>query len=144
MLNVMPKKTVPTAGIYKATSHSVEISVEPEYLDDQSSKQENYYVWAYHVTIKNLGSETIQLMHRHWKITDARGHTEEVRGPGVVGEQPVLRPNDTFSYTSGTYLATLSGIMRGAYEMEKEDGELIEVTIPSFSLDIPGQTFLLN
>jgi ApaG protein len=83
-------------------------------------------------------------MHRYWKITDAKGHSEEVRGPGVVGEQPILKHNEAFSYTSGTYLSTPSGIMMGIYEMETEDGTPFNVTIPAFSLDIPGQAFVLN
>lgn len=132
------------AGVYKAVTHSVEVMVEPEYLEDQSSAHEGYYVWAYHIRIKNLGSETIQLMQRYWKIMDARGHVEEVRGPGVVGEQPILKHNEEFLYTSGTYLSTSSGFMLGEYEMEKENGVVFKVSIPAFSLDIPGQEVLPN
>lgn len=137
----MTKRTL-SSGVYKETTHSIEVTVEPEYLEEQSSQKEGYYVWAYHINIRNLGKDSVQLLHRYWKITDAKGHVEEVRGPGVVGEQPVLRHNESFSYTSGTYLSTPSGMMVGTYEMEKENGEMVNVAIPYFSLDIPGQVIL--
>ncbi len=94
--------------------------------------------------IENLGGETAQLISRHWRITDAKGEVHEVRGPGVVGEQPTLEPGDFFEYTSGTPLATPSGIMQGSYQMENERGETFDVQIPPFSLDSPYQPVRLN
>lgn len=124
---------------YKEVTHGVQVTVTPEYLEGQSSPHEDYYVWAYHIRIKNLGTTTVQLLRRHWRITDANGHVEDIRGPGVVGEQPTLRPNEEFHYTSGTYLPTPSGIMVGIYEMVAEDGQTLEINVPAFSLDVPGQ-----
>ena len=107
----------------------------PFYLDDQSEPDEGHYVWAYHVEIVNNGNEQVQLRTRYWRITDALGRVQEVRGPGVVGEQPVLDPGDAFEYTSGTPLPTASGIMAGIYQMELATGEQFDVEIPAFSLD---------
>ena len=129
---------------YIATTRHIRITVKPSYLDNQSVPQDNHFVWAYHVTIENLGSETVQLISRHWRITDARGERHEVRGPGVIGEQPVLEPGDVYEYTSGTPLATPSGIMNGEYHMENERGEAFDVEIPAFSLDSPYQPVRLN
>ena len=129
---------------YAATTRQIRVTVRPAYLDDQSAPNDSHFVWAYHVTIENLGAETMQLRSRHWQITDARGDRHEVRGPGVIGEQPVLEPGDMFEYSSGTPLATPSGIMVGAYQMENEKGELFEIEIPAFSLDSPYQPIRLN
>jgi ApaG protein len=129
---------------YSATTRHIRVTVRPVYLDDQSAPGDNHFVWAYHVTIENMGSETVQLLGRHWRITDARGELHEVRGPGVIGEQPVLEPGDTFEYTSGTPLATPSGIMAGEYHMENERGESFDIEIPAFSLDSPYQPVRLN
>ena len=128
------------SSIYEQTTRAISISVEPMYLDDQSSPENNHYVWAYHVQIENRGNATVQLMSRHWKITDSQGHTQEVRGDGVVGEQPVLDPGDSFEYTSGTPLATPSGFMSGSYQMADKTGERFDVVIPPFSLDSPHQS----
>lgn len=129
---------------YIATTRHIRVSVKPIYLEDQSQPSENHFVWAYQVKIENLGGETVQLRGRHWRITDARGGLYEVRGPGVVGEQPVLEPGDVFEYTSGTPLPTPSGIMSGEYQMENERGESFEIAIPAFSLDSPYQPVRLN
>lgn len=129
---------------YSAVTRRIRVSVQPVYLDDQSQPAENHYVWAYHVRIENQGEETVQLRNRHWRITDAAGRLKEVRGPGVVGEQPVLGPGESFEYTSGTPLPTPSGIMVGSYEMERADGSRFEVAIPAFSLDSPYQAKQLN
>src|SRR3546814_9636376 len=102
------------------------------------------YVWAYQVRIENIGRETVQLRNRYWQITDAFGRVQEVRGPGVVGEQPVLQPGESFEYTSGTPLQTPSGIMVGTYEMEAADGNHFDVDIPAFSLDSPHQPVQIN
>ena len=118
-------------------TREIEVRVIPLYLDDQSQPDEDHYVWAYQVAIENTGGETVQLLSRYWHITDARGRVQEVRGAGVVGEQPVLGPSETFEYTSGTPLATPSGIMVGSYRMETEQGESFDVAIPAFSLDSP-------
>lgn len=130
--------------MYSETTRSITVTVKPFYLEDQSSRTENRYVWAYHVRIENGGKETVQLRRRYWKITDNRGQIQEVRGPGVVGEQPVLAPGESFEYTSGTPLATPSGIMVGTYEMETRGGESFSVRIPAFSLDSPHQPVRLN
>ncbi len=129
---------------YNATTRQIRVSVLPTYLDDKSAPEDQHFFWAYEVTIENLGSETVQLLSRHWKITDARGETQEVRGAGVIGEQPTLEPGDSFSYTSGTPLATPSGIMQGTYQMENERGERYDIIIPAFSLDSPYQPVRLH
>ena len=131
--------------MYSETTRSIIVTVKPFYLEDQSSPAEGHYVWAYHVRIENQGKETVQLRRRHWKITDGRGQMQEVRGPGVVGEQPVLQPGHAFEYRSWTPLPTPHGIMVGLYQMEERgSGELFDVIIPAFSLDSPYQPVRLN
>ena len=100
--------------MYCETTEGITITVKPYFLDEQSAPEKSHFVWAYHVRIENNGERTVQLRNRHWRITDSRGRTQEVRGAGVVGEQPVLRPGDSFEYTSGTPLPTPSGIMTGS------------------------------
>jgi len=123
--------------MYCETTRSIRITVRPIYLEQHSSPSEHHYVWAYHVRIENEGVETVQLRNRHWRITDAYGRLQEVRGPGVVGEQPILKPGQSFEYTSSCPLPTPSGIMVGDYEMIAESGEHFLVQVPPFSLDIP-------
>ena len=130
--------------MYSSTTDSITVTVEPVYLDDQSEPDDNHFVWAYHVRIENNGKQTVQLRTRYWQITDGRGRVQEVRGDGVVGEQPVLEPGDVFEYTSGTPLATPSGIMVGSYKMRTDDGDLLNVDIPAFSLDSPYERMLLQ
>jgi len=130
--------------MYSEITRSIKVSVKPFYLEDQSSPTEGRYVWAYHVRIENRGLETVQLRNRHWQITDSRGQMQEVRGAGVVGEQPVLAPGESFEYTSGTPLPTPSGIMVGSYEMETRAGDSFWVRVPAFSLDSPHQAVRLN
>ncbi len=130
--------------MYSLTTHDIRVTVKPVYLEEQSSPEDGQYVWAYQVRIENLGEETVRLRNRYWSITDAHGRTQEVRGPGVVGEQPLLRPGDSFEYTSGCPLPTPSGVMVGSYEMEASNGERFEVAIPAFSLDSPHQRVSLN
>jgi ApaG protein len=130
--------------MYSETTRSIRITVRPFFLEDQSSPEESHFVWAYHVRIENQGPETVQLRHRHWRITDSLGRMQEVRGAGVVGEQPILRPGEAFEYTSGTPLTTPSGIMVGTYQMETEEGERFDVRVPAFSLDSPHQSVRLN
>ncbi len=123
--------------MYSETTRSVTITVRPEYLEDQSKPDENHYVWAYHIRIENHGTRTVQLLTRYWRIVDSTGRTQEVRGPGVVGEQPVLHPGESFEYSSGTPLSTPSGIMVGSYQMTTDGGDKFDVAIPAFSLDSP-------
>ena len=122
---------------YKATTRGITVTVEPDFLEDESAPLRDYYFWSYNIEIVNEGRETVQLLARYWRITDASGYLQEVRGPGVVGEQPTLEPGDSFRYTSGVPLRTPSGIMQGSYTMELDDGENFEVVIPAFSLDSP-------
>ena len=130
--------------MYSSTTSDVTVSVETTYLDHESHPEDNVYVWAYKVRIENNRPDTVQLRARHWKITDAYGRTQEVKGPGVVGEQPVLKPGASYEYTSGTPLPTPSGIMVGSYSMEAPDGKLFDVDIPAFSLDAPGDKKQVN
>lgn len=130
--------------MYQQTTRSITVSVEPTYLDDQSTPDEAHFVWKYHVRIENRGDSTVQLRNRHWRITDSLGRVQEVRGAGVVGEQPVLHPGEAYEYTSGTPLKTPSGIMVGTYQMEGANGEMFDIGIPAFSLDSPYQPKQLN
>lgn len=125
--------------MYSKTTHSITVSVEPIFLEEESVPDKERYVWAYHVTIKNHGTKTVRLKSRYWKIMDSIGRIREIRGPGVVGEQPVLGPGESFEYTSGTPLDTPSGIMAGEYYMETTGGENFDVSIPAFSLDSPHE-----
>lgn len=130
--------------MYRAKTGNIEVTVEPFYLEQQSEPDDSRYVWAYRVTIINNSEETVQLQSRYWHITDANGTVEEVRGPGVVGEQPILNPGDSYQYSSGCPLTTPSGIMTGRYQMESEEGRAFEIDIPAFSLDIPGKSRTVN
>jgi ApaG protein len=129
---------------YSKTTQGICISVRPVYLEEQSEPASQHYVWAYQVKIENQSQTTVQLINRHWKITDANGSLQEVKGPGVVGEQPVLEPGDCYEYTSGTPLHTPSGIMHGWYEMESDDGARFQAEVPMFSLDSPHERRALN
>ena len=130
--------------LYEKSTREIRIAVEPIFLEEQSSPSDDHYVWAYKVEIENKGGETVQLINRHWRIMDARGHVEEVKGPGVVGEQPILQPGDRFNYTSGAPLKTPSGIMSGSYEMRTAAGAMFDAEIPPFSLDSPHESIQLN
>jgi ApaG protein len=130
--------------MYTAVSHQIKITVRPKYLEEQSEPDEGRYFWSYTIEIANVGDTIVQLTHRHWRITDANGSSQEVRGPGVVGEQPRLKPGDAFSYTSGCPLPTPSGIMVGTYRMVDESGLAFDVAIPAFSLDSPHTKHMLN
>ncbi len=109
--------------MYRATTRGIEVQVTPRFLSERSSPENGYYFWAYTIEITNRGSATVQLKTRHWKITDAHGKLQEVRGAGVVGETPTLEPGESFEYTSGVPLPTPSGFMTGTYGMETEGGE---------------------
>jgi ApaG protein len=124
--------------MYRATTRNVQVTVMPEYSSERSEPGEDEYFWAYTIEILNLGEEAVQLVSRHWKITDANGRTEEVKGAGVVGKQPVLKQGERFEYTSGVPLKTPSGLMSGTYQMVTEDGDDFNAEVPAFSLDSPS------
>ena len=130
--------------MYQRITRDIKIVVRPQYLEGQSKPEEGHFVWAYTVTIENHGRETVTLRTRYWKITDAHGRVQEVRGAGVVGEQPTLKPGDSYQYTSGCPLPTASGFMSGAYQMQMGGGELFNVDIPAFSLDSPHEKHSIN
>ena len=130
--------------MYEETTRGVRVTVKPVYLDGHSQPERNHFVWAYQVRIANEGTEIVQLLTRHWKITDGLGRLQEVQGPGVVGEQPVLRPGESFEYASGTPLSTPSGIMSGSYQMKAESGETFDAAVPAFSLDSPYEAQRAN
>ncbi len=125
---------------FHATTAGIHVAVQVFYLEDQSKPEDGKFVWAYRVTIRNGGKVTVQLRERTWKITDAYGRVQIVQGEGVIGEQPVLEPGESFEYTSGTPLPTASGFMTGQYHMVRTaSGEAFDVAIPTFSLDSPHQ-----
>lgn len=126
--------------MYSKKTHHIYVTVEPTFLEDQSNTFENHYVWGYEIWIENQGSETVQVLSRQWLITDGSGTVLEVRGEGVVGEQPWIAPGETYHYTSGTPLSTPSGMMEGTYQMKTKKGKSFEVDIPAFSLDSPYET----
>lgn len=130
--------------MYRSTTRAIEVTVLPQFVPDQSEPDRDQFFWAYTIEIVNQGPETVQLISRNWIITDATGHTEEVCGAGVVGEQPVLQNGEAFRYTSGCPLKTPSGIMRGSYQMVTEEGVGFDVEIPAFSLDSPFVKRVLN
>lgn len=130
--------------MYSTVTNDIQITVLPEFIPERSDVDQATFFWAYTVEIANQGDKTVQLRARHWKITDANGRLEEVQGPGVVGEQPILKPGETFRYTSGSNLSTPSGIMTGAYHMVDENGVAFEAQIPVFSLDSPFVRRVLN
>lgn len=130
--------------MYRSTTRNIEVAVKPFYLEEHSDPDASRYVWGYRITIANNSDEKIQLIGRYWRITDAGGQVEEVRGPGVVGEQPELGPGDSFQYTSGCPLRTASGIMVGTYTVRSAGDEIFEIDIPAFSLDLPDMVRLLN
>lgn len=122
---------------YQACTRAITVSVAPVYLENESSPEDHHFVWAYHVRIENQGIDTVQLRNRYWRITDSLGRVHEVRGAGVVGEQPILQPGEAYEYSSGTPLDTPSGFMVGTYEMQNTNGEVFDVAVPAFSLDLP-------
>ena len=129
---------------YEHTSNAITVRVEVEYVPQEDAGRGNRYVWAYHIAISNGGMFTVQLKTRHWTITDAKGRVQQVDGPGVVGETPVLEPGERFTYSSGCPLETPSGSMSGYYMFERADGVPLKVTIPAFSLDLPDTKRVLN
>ena len=130
--------------MYRALTRDIEVVVEPFYLEEQSDPEDSRFVWGYRIVIANHSDRAVRLITRYWHITDENGQVDEVTGPGVVGEQPHLKPGDTYEYSSGCPLDTPSGMMFGRYQMKADDGESFEVDIPAFSLDTPGVTRVLN
>ena len=128
--------------MYCSVTRNIEVQVTPRFLPERSSP-DNFF-WAYTIAIANHGAETVQLKTRHWRITDANGRLQEVRGDGVVGEQPVLKPGESFEYTSAVPLPTPSGFMVGTYGMVTEAGERFNIDIPAFSLDCTNVARTLN
>ena len=122
------------AEAYSKVTRNVRVTVRSFYLEDQSQPDESHFVWAYRVKIENQGPETVQLLSRHWVITDGFDHVEEVRGPGVVGKQPLLRPGESFKYSSWYSLRTPTGVMYGTYQMVRPNGKRIEIEIAPFAL----------
>lgn len=118
--------------------YAVNVLVDTSFVDEQSEPDQERYVFAYHVSIENIGSKVAQLLSRHWIITDATGHIEEVKGDGVIGEQPTLAPGETFKYTSAAMIATPVGTMHGSYQMRADDGTQFEAPINAFRLSIPN------
>ena len=125
--------------VYEQVTRGIRVRVLPAFLADQSSPEDGRYLWSYTITIENSGVETVQLISRYWQITDEAGRRQEVRGPGVVGAQPVLEPGQSFEYTSGCPLPTASGAMQGRYLMKNLTGDSFEVDIPIFLLESPHE-----
>jgi ApaG protein len=128
--------------MYRTTTRAIQVTADPSYVEAESG--DGRWFWSYSIEIVNLGKEVVQLRSRHWRITDGNGRTEEVKGAGVVGKQPVIRPGETFSYTSGCPLPTPSGIMVGTYQMQNDSGETFQIAIPAFSLDLPDVKRTVN
>ncbi|WP_262692373.1 Co2+/Mg2+ efflux protein ApaG [Kordiimonas aestuarii] len=129
---------------FEETTEGIHIAVQSYYLAEQSKPEAQQFVWAYRIRITNEAGQPVQLLNRHWMITDANGGLQEVKGVGVIGEQPVIRPGDTYIYTSGTPLSTPSGFMRGSYEMQRDDGVMFNAQVPAFSLDSPHVSLHIN
>jgi ApaG protein len=130
--------------MYATVTRNIEVTVTPRFLPEKSSPEQGHFFWAYTIEIINRGTETVQLKTRHWRITDAHGRVQEVRGAGVVGEQPRLGPGESFEYTSGVPLPTPSGFMVGSYSMVTDRGERFDIAIPAFSLDSPDARRTIN
>lgn len=130
--------------MYAETTHDIEVIAEPWYRPDQSDADSGRFVWSYRITIINRSQKTVQLKSRYWRILDATGYVKEVRGPGVVGDQPILGPDDSYQYVSGCPLPTPSGTMVGHYEFVDAQGDGLRINIPAFSLDIPDMKRVLN
>src|ERR1700690_1497150 len=140
----IPAATPRTGTMYRAITRNIEGVVKPRFVADRSSPENNYFFWAYSISITNNSDETVQLKTRHWRITDANGRRQEVRGAGVVGEEPVLKAGESFEYTSGVPLQTPSGFMAGTYGMVGSSGEHFDIEVPAFSLDSGENKRTLN
>ncbi len=133
-----------TDTMFQATTAGITVTVTPAYLEDQSDPNAGRWSFAYRIEIANGSEETVQLRSRYWHIMDGLGRVQEVRGAGVVGEEPMLGPGDSFTYGSGCPLPTATGFMRGHYNFERSDGTFFQVAIPPFPLDMPGADRVLN
>ncbi len=122
----------------KHSPYNITVNVETQYIEQESRPEQNFYVFAYHITIKNIGSVAVKLLTRHWIITDSNGRVQEVKGDGVIGEQPYLKPGKSFNYSSGTMLETPVGTMEGSYQMLADDGQHFDAEIPPFVLAVPN------
>ena len=131
----MPERSERPSESYRAVTRDIEVSVSPRYMSDRSTPEKGQYFWAYTIEISNNGNETVQLKTRYWHITDSMGRVQEVRGAGVVGEEPIIPPGESFEYTSGVPLQTPSGFMVGSYGMVSDSGDHFDIEIPAFSLD---------
>ncbi|MFN7038418.1 MAG: Co2+/Mg2+ efflux protein ApaG [Alphaproteobacteria bacterium] len=134
-----------TQYVYSEVTNSLKVTVIPTFLEDISFPKEHNYIWSYNIVLENLGKDTVQLLSRYWQIIDKFGQIQEVNGPGVVGQQPILKPGEAFEYTSHAQLRTSSGIMFGKYHMKSsENGNEFNIRVPTFSLDIPQEKINLN
>jgi ApaG protein len=129
---------------FEKVTRDIKVAVVPDFLEEQSEPSESRYLWSYHIRIENTGGEAVQLLSRHWLITDSRGRVREVRGTGVVGEQQVIPPGGAFEYMSGAPLETPSGFMTGTYQMRATSGESFEIAIPLFALESPYESRRMN
>jgi ApaG protein len=131
--------------MYEQETAGLVVRVDPQFMPEESAPDENRFVWSYTIEIENRSPGSVQLVSRFWRITDENGHTQEVRGPGVIGQQPVIAPGQRFRYTSAAPLAAPSGVMLGAYSMQRvENGEAFDIAVPAFALDSPHQARMLN
>lgn len=133
-----------SSEMYRAVTRDIEVTVSPRFLSDRSMPDKGQFFWAYTIEISNNGGETVQLKTRYWHITDAMGRVQEVRGAGVVGEEPVIPPGESFEYTSGVPLQTPSGFMAGSYGVVSDSGEHFDIEIPAFSLDSAHASRTIN
>lgn len=131
--------------MYEQETAGMVVRVAPEFMPEESKPTESRFVWSYTIEIENRTADPVQLVSRFWRITDENGVTQEVRGPGVIGQQPVIGPGQSFRYTSAAPLAAPSGVMLGAYSMLRVDnGEAFDIAVPAFALDSPHQARMLN
>ena len=129
---------------YTEVTQNIRVSVNTNYLSDQSEPDKNLWLWSYHILIENLNKSSVKLIDRHWKITDCTGYIQEVKGEGVIGKQPKIGPNNYFEYSSGTPLRVSSGFMTGSYGMKWHNNEYFKINIPTFSLDVPSSNKIIN
>jgi ApaG protein len=130
--------------MYEQETAGMVVRVEPQFLPEESRPEDSRFVWAYTIEIENRRPDAVQLMSRYWRITDENGATQEVRGDGVIGQQPVIEPGQSFRYSSAAPLAAPSGVMMGAYSMQRDNGEAFDINVPLFALDSPNNARLVN
>ena len=130
--------------MYKATTHGITVTAMPVYIDERSEPEKDQHFWAYRICIRNDSNQSVKLISRYWHISDSKGRWEEVRGEGVVGEQPELAQGEEYTYTSGCPLQSSSGMMVGSYQMKCANGKMLEIDIPAFPLDLPDHNPVVN